>query len=69
MNIELMREKIKHGKSDVVDEWMALLNKEMAKVLLTFENEKMYEETIFREVAGGDEFLYWYSIQGEGELF
>ncbi len=69
MNIELMRVKIKHGKSAVVDEWMALLNKEMAKMLLTLQNAKMYVETIFREVAGSEEFLYWYSIQGEGELF
>ena len=25
----------------------------------------MYVETIFREVLNGEEFLYWYSIQGE----
>lgn len=26
----------------------------------------MYVETIFRENLNGDEYLYWYSIQGEG---
>lgn len=66
MNIELTKVKVKKGKSAVVDKWMALLNKEMDKVLLTLEDEKMYVETIFREVTGGEEFLYWYSIQGEG---
>jgi len=58
--IELTRVKVKNGKSAVVDEWMALLNREMDKVLLTLEDEKMYVETIFREVAGSSEFLYWY---------
>lgn len=60
MIIELTRVKVKNGKSAVVDEWMALLNREMDKVLLTLEDEKMYVETIFREVAGSSEFLYWY---------
>jgi len=58
--IELTRVKVKNGKSAVVDEWMALLNREMDKVLLTLEDEKMYVETIFREFAGSSEFLYWY---------
>lgn len=35
MNIELTKVKVKKGKSAVVDKWMALLNKEMDKVLLT----------------------------------
>ena len=26
----------------------------------------MYVETIFREVLNGEEYLYWYSVQGEG---
>lgn len=26
----------------------------------------MYVETIFREHLNGDEFLYWYSVQGQG---
>jgi len=66
VNIELTKVKVKKGKSAVVDKWMALLNKEMDKVLLTLEDEKMYVETIFREVTDGEEFLYWYSIQGKG---
>ena len=66
MNIELSRFKVKEGKSEVVDEWMAFLNENMEDVLLTLDGEKMYVETIFREKTNGEEFLYWYSIQGEG---
>lgn len=38
----------------------------MEEVLLTLEGEQMYIETIFREILNGEEYLYWYSIQGTG---
>jgi len=38
------------------------------EVLLTFEGEKMYIETIFRETLNGEEYLYWYSVQGTGGI-
>lgn len=66
MNIELTRFKVKAGKSGTVDEWLAFLNAHMKDVLITLEGEKMYVETIFREIWEGEEYLYWYSIQGEG---
>lgn len=66
MMIELTRFKVRKGKSTIVDKWLDLLNNNMEDVLLTLENEKMYVETIFREVLDGEEYLYWYSIQGEG---
>lgn len=66
MNIELTRFRVKKGQSKRVDEWMAFLNEHMKDVLLTLEGEKMYVETIFREHLNGDEYLYWYSVQGEG---
>lgn len=66
MNVELTRFKVKPGKSHRVDEWMKLLNDHMKEVLLTLNDEKMYVETIFREIRGGEEYLYWYSVQGEG---
>lgn len=66
MNIELTRFRVKKGQSKRVDEWMAFLNEHMKDVLLTLECEKMYVETIFREHLNGDEYLYWYSVQGEG---
>ena len=66
MNIELTRFRVKQGKSEKVDEWLQFLNDHMKDVLLTLESEKMYVETIFREHLNGDEYLYWYSVQGEG---
>lgn len=68
MNVELTRFKVKDGKSTQVDEWIAFLNNYMDDVLLTLVDEKMYVETILREMLNGEEYLYWYSIQGEGGL-
>lgn len=66
MNVELTRFRVKEGQSAMVDEWLAFLNDNMKDVLVTLEGEKMYVETIFREVLDGSEYLYWYSIQGDG---
>lgn len=66
MNIELTRFKVKEGKTEVVDEWLKFLNENMKDVLVTLEGERMYVETIFRETLNGDEYLYWYSVQGKG---
>lgn len=66
MNIELSRFRVKAGKTEKVDEWIQFLNDNMEDVLLTLDGEKMYIETIFREKTDDAEFLYWYSIQGEG---
>ncbi|KAA8324603.1 hypothetical protein FE407_07870 [Leuconostoc carnosum] len=66
MNIELSRFRVKEGKSKVVDEWLAFLNENIEETLLTLDREKMYVENIFREKLNGEEFLYWYSIQGKG---
>lgn len=66
MNVELTRFRVKKNKSERVDEWLKFLNDNMKDVLVTLEGEKMYVETIFREVLNGEEYLYWYSVQGEG---
>ncbi|RLJ91427.1 DUF6176 family protein [Planococcus citreus] len=66
MDVELTRFRVKKGKSEVVDEWLKFLNNHMEEVLVTLEGEKMYVETIFRETLDGAEYLYWYSVQGEG---
>lgn len=68
LNIELSRFRVKEGKSAVVDQWMTFLNDHMEDTLLTLEGEKMYVETIFREVLDGREYLYWYSVQAEGGI-
>ena len=66
MNVELIRYRVKKNKSERVDEWLKFLNTNMQDVLVTLEGEKMYVETIFRERLEGEEYLYWYSIQGQG---
>ena len=68
MNVELTRYRVKQGKSAKVDEWLRFLNEHIEDVLVTLEGEKMYVETIFREVLNGAEYLYWYSGQGEGGI-
>ncbi len=68
LNVELSRFRVKEGKTVQVDEWMAFLNEHMEDTLLTLEGEKMYVETIFREVLDGREYLYWYSVQAEGRI-
>ena len=64
MKVELTRFKVKDGKTEKVDEWLKFLNDNMKDVLVTLEGERMYVETIFREVLDGNEYLYWYSVQG-----
>lgn len=68
MNVELTRFRVKQGKSERVDEWLQFLNEHMDDVLVTLEGEKMYVETIFRELLNGVEYLYWYSVQGSGGI-
>ena len=59
LTAELSKFKIKEGKTEVVERWMTFLNEHMDKVLLTFNDEKMFVETIFKEEIGGTAYLYW----------
>ena len=65
MLVELTRVRVKPGKSARVDEWLAMLNARMDEVKETLVREEMKVEVIFREIIDGDEYLYWFSIQGE----
>ena len=65
MKVELSRIRIKDGMSRWVDEWFATLNARKAACIETLDREKMFVESIFREKIGDEEFLYWFSIQGE----
>ena len=53
---------------------MAMINIELTRFRVIkgksekVEGEKMQIETIFREILDGEEYLYWYSIQGEGGI-
>lgn len=65
--VEFSRFRVLPGKSARVDAWMQYLRSHLPECLATLEGEKMYVETIFREkTAEGEEFLSWYSIQGQG---
>lgn len=65
MKIELTKFKVKPGKSARVDEWMSVLRGHLPEVLLTLDREKMYVESIFREVESNSDYLYWFTIQGD----
>jgi Family of unknown function (DUF6176) len=65
MKVELTRFRVKDNKSSRVDEWLDTLNSRKAECIETLEREEMYVEAIFREKIGGEEFLYWFSVQGE----
>lgn len=69
MKVELSRFKVKQGKSDRVDEWLKMLNENMEDVVQALDREEMKLEVIFREIIEGQEYLYWFSVQGEsGEM-
>jgi len=65
MRVELSRVRVKPGKSARVDEWLKMLNDDMEEVLQTLDREQMKLEVIFREIINGEEYLYWFSVQGE----
>ena len=67
MRVELTRFRVLPGKSERVDEWLEMLNERMTETLGTLAREKMHVEVVFRERIGDEEFLSWFSIQGEGE--
>lgn len=68
MNIELSRFRVRPGQMPLVDEWLDFLNRNMDAVLQTLDGENMLVETIFSEHLDGADYLYWFSIQGEGGL-
>ena len=65
MKVELSRFRVKPGKSKRVGDWLKMLNENLDEVHQTLEREEMKLEVIFREVIDGEEYLYWFSIQGE----
>lgn len=66
MKVELSRFRVKRGKSARVDEWMDMLNANRDDLLHILSREQMKFEVIFREIIDDDEYLYWFSVQGEG---
>ena len=66
MQVELSRFRVKPNCSGIVEEWIAFLNDNMREVLVTLEGERMYVESIFTECIDGVDYMYWYTVQGEG---
>ena len=66
MRAELTRFRVLPGHSAVVEEWMAFLRRHEAAVRETLPAEKMHVESVFTETVDGVQYLYWYSVQGEG---
>ena len=64
--MELTRFRVPPGRSDVVEEWTALLRDHEQAVRETLGPEHMHVETIFSETVDGVEYLYWYSNPGRG---
>ena len=65
MKVELSRFHVRQDKSARVDEWLKMLNDRMSEAIPTLDREAMKLEVIFREIIGGEEYLYWFSVQGE----
>ena len=65
MKVELSRFRVKPGKSERVDEWLAMLNLHLDEAVKTLEREQMNLEVIFREIIDGVDHLRWFSVQGE----
>lgn len=66
MRIELTRFRVREGKRSRVGAWMRLLTENPDAFRETLEPEQMYVETIFSETIDGVDYLYWYSVQGDG---
>jgi hypothetical protein len=65
MRVELSRYRIKQGKEARVDEWQRLLNDRMAEQIPILDEEQMKLAVVFRETINGEQFLYWFSVQGD----
>ena len=65
MKVELSRFRVKANKSARVDEWLKRINDRIDEHLQTLDREQMKLEVIFRELIDGEQYLYWFSVQGE----
>ena len=65
MKVELSRFRIKRGKEARVDKWLATINSELPQHIPILDEEQMKLEVIFRETIDGEQFLTWFSVQGD----
>ena len=64
--VELSRGKVLAGKSAEADRWMQMLSDRHDECVATLDRERMAIEIVFRLREGGEDFLYWVSLYGEG---
>ena len=65
MKVELSRFRVKANKSARVDEWLKRTNDRIDEHVQILDREQMKLEVIFRELIDGEQYLYWFSVQGE----
>lgn len=64
LRVELSRARLQPGKSELADEWMAMLNERIDECVATLDREKMALELVFRRADEDGEWIYWVSIYG-----
>lgn len=68
LHVELSRRRVRAGASELVDEWMAMLNRRLDECVATLDRERMAVEVVFRQTSpDGSEWMYWMTIRGDGE--
>lgn len=65
MRVELSRYRIKKGKEARVDGWLKMLNGRIPEQLPILDEEQMKLEVIFRDTIGDEQYLTWFSVQGD----
>ena len=64
--VELSRARVMTGASGEADRWMAMLDDRVDECVATLDRERMAIEIVFRLKEGGEDFLFWLTVRGEG---
>ena len=64
--VELSRAKVLSGAGHEADRWMSMLDERVDECVATLDRERMAVEIVFRLQEGGEDYLYWVAIRGEG---
>ncbi len=64
--VELSRAKVLPGASGEADRWMRMLDDRVDECVATLDRERMAVEIVFRLKEGGEDYLFWVAIRGEG---
>jgi hypothetical protein len=58
--VQLVRQRIRPGKSDRLRAWFAELERREEEVIATLESERAWTETVFIDATGTGDSLYYY---------